>query len=105
MTEETRKKLLDAYEDACFSFFIIEGTGRELSSKNYDFLRQYIGEMRDWLKDIVEEEMTTSTSISYTYPYITATRNSDGTVNPILTPDKSKVTCVGTDLIDEVVTL
>lgn len=101
MTEETRKKLLDAYEDACFSFFIIEGTGRELSSKNYDFLRQYIGEMREWLKDVVEEEMTASTS--YTYPYITMTRNGNGTINPIWTT--SKVTCVGTDPIDEVVTL
>lgn len=101
MTEETRKKLLDAYEDACFSFFIIEGTGRELSSKDYDFLRQYIGEMRDCLKDIVKEEMTTSTS--YTYPYITTTRDSVGTVNPIWTTDKTNVVRVGTD--HEAVTL
>ena len=83
MTEETRKKLLDAYEDACFSFFIIEGTGRELSSKNYDFLRQYIGEMRDWLKDIVEEEMSDGSNF-----FITATRNDNGTTNPIWTPNK-----------------
>lgn len=86
MTEETRKKLLDAYEDACFSFFIIEGTGRELSSKDYDFLRQYIGEMRDCLKDIVEGEM--SPDAKCVYPYITTTRNDNGTINPIWTPNK-----------------